>query len=75
MDTIDGSQLVVGDGRYWRHQGKYMGQLIGYQLIGRPYDPDAEFRFEYGTVSGLGLKFTEILPHPTDIIIEISTTK
>ena len=75
MYTVDGSTLVVGDGRYWRYKGKYMGRLLGYRLIGRVYDPDTEYRFEYGTVSGIGLKFTEIPYEPKDTVIEIKDRK
>jgi hypothetical protein len=37
-----------------------MGQLKSFKLIGRVYDPDPEYTFEKGKVSGLGLKFTEV---------------
>ena len=37
-----------------------MGKLKSFKLIGRVYDPDPEYTFEKGIVSGLGLKFTEV---------------
>jgi len=54
------SILQVGDGRCWSHDGKYMGKLKSFKLIGRAYDPDPEYTFEKGKVIGLGLKFTEV---------------
>jgi hypothetical protein len=54
------SILQVGDGKCWSHDGKYMGKLKSFNLIGRVYDPDPEYTFEKGKVSGLGLKFTEV---------------
>jgi hypothetical protein len=54
------SILKVGDGKCWSHDGKYMGKLKSFNLIGRVYDPDPEYTFEKGIVSGLGLKFTEV---------------
>jgi len=54
------SILQVGDGKCWSHDGKYMGKLKSFKLIGRVYDPDPEYTFEKGIVSGLGLKFTEV---------------
>jgi hypothetical protein len=56
MDSI----LQVGDGKCWTHNGKYMGKLKSFKLIGRVYDPDPEYTFEKGKVTGLGLKFTEV---------------
>ena len=56
MDSI----LRVGDGKCWSHDGNYMGKLKSFKLIGRVYDPDPEYTFEKGKVSGLGLKFTEV---------------
>jgi hypothetical protein len=60
MDTTPANTLVVGDGKYWKHKGKYMGRYLSFKLIGRPYDPDPEYTFENGVVSDLGLKFTEV---------------
>ena len=54
------SVLKVGDGKCWSHDGKYMGKLKSFKLIGRVYDPDPEYTFEKGKVIGLGLKFTEV---------------
>ena len=54
------SILQVGDGKCWSHDGKYMGKLKSFKLIGRVYDPDPEYTFEKGKVTGLGLKFTEV---------------
>jgi len=54
------SILQVGDGKCWNHDGKYMGKLKSFKLIGRVYDPDPEYTFEKGKVTGLGLKFTEV---------------
>ena len=60
MDKVPGRDLVVGDGKCWKHKGEYMGKYLSFQLIGRPYDPDPEYTFENGVVSDLGLKFTEV---------------
>ena len=60
MDNIPGANLVIGDGKYWSHKGKYMGKYLSFKLVGRVYDPDPEYTFEHGTVSDLGLKFTEV---------------
>ena len=54
------SILQVGDGKCWSHDGKYMGKLKSFKLIGRVYDPDPEYTFEKGKVIGLGLKFNEV---------------
>jgi len=56
MDSV----LRVGNGKCWSHEGIYMGKLKSFKLIGRVYDPDPEYTFEKGKVSGLGLKFTEV---------------
>jgi hypothetical protein len=60
MDNTPGTSLVIGDGKCWSHKGKYMGKYLNYKLIGRVYDLDPEYTFEHGTVSDLGLKFTEV---------------
>jgi hypothetical protein len=60
MDTTPANALVVGDGKCWEHKGTYMGKYTSFRLVGRPYDPDPEYTFENGIVSGLGLKFTEV---------------
>jgi hypothetical protein len=60
MDSIPGANLVIGDGKCWSHKGKYMGKYLSFKLVGRVYDPDPEYTFEHGTVSDLGLKFTEV---------------
>lgn len=59
-DKTPGNTLVVGDGKCWKHKGKYMGKYLKFQLVGRSYDPDPEYTFEHGVVSDLGLKFTEV---------------
>ena len=59
MDTVVGNTLVLGSG-YWSHEGKYLGKYLSFKLIGREYDPDPEYTFEYGVVSGLGVKFTQV---------------
>ena len=66
VDSVPGSALVIGDGKCWKHKGKYMGKYLRFELIGRPYDPDPEYTFEYGVVSDLGLKFTEVLCKASD---------
>ncbi len=60
MNTTPGSKLVKGDSKCWKHNGKYLGKYLSFNLIGRSYDPDPEYTFEHGVVSGLGLKFTEV---------------
>jgi hypothetical protein len=60
MDTTPGNTLVIGDGKCWKHMGKYMGKYIKFDLIGRTHDPDPEYTFENGVVSGFGIKFTEV---------------
>jgi len=37
-----------------------MGKLTKYELVGNPHDPDPKYTFENGTLSELGLKFTEV---------------
>ena len=37
-----------------------MGKLIKYGLVGAEHDKDPEYTFEHGTLSDLGLKFTEV---------------
>jgi hypothetical protein len=37
-----------------------MGKYLSFKLVGRAYDPDPEYTFEYGTVADLGLMFTEV---------------
>lgn len=64
MDTTPGNTLVVGDGKCWKHKGKYMGKYLSFNLIGRTHDPDPEYTFEYGVVSDFGLKFTEVPREP-----------
>ena len=59
MDTVAGNALVLGSG-YWSHGGKYLGRYLSFKLIGRIYDPDPEYTFEHGVVSGLDLKFTQV---------------
>lgn len=54
------SILRVGNDKCWSHDGKYMGKLKSFKLIGRAYDPDPEYTFEKGKLIGLGLKFTEV---------------
>jgi len=60
MDKTPGNTLVIGDGKCWSHNGKYMGKYLAFKLVGRVYDPDPEYTFEHGIVSDLGLKFTEV---------------
>lgn len=60
MDITPGNNLVVNDGKCWKHKGKYMGKYLSFRLVGRTYDPDPEYTFENGVVSDLGLKFTEV---------------
>lgn len=60
MNSTPGSNLVIGDGKCWKHKGKYMGKYLSFKLVGRPYDPDPEYTFENGVESDLGLKFTEV---------------
>jgi hypothetical protein len=60
MDTTPANNLVLGTNQFWKHKGKYLGRYLSFRLVGRPYDPDPEYTFEYGVVSDLGLKFTEV---------------
>jgi hypothetical protein len=60
MDTTPGNTLIIGDGKCWKHMGKYLGKYIRFELVGRMYDPDPEYTFENGVVYGLGMKFTEV---------------
>ena len=60
MDTTPGNTLVIGDGKHWKHMGKYMGKYIKFELVGRMYDPDPEYTFENGKVYGLGMCFTVV---------------
>jgi hypothetical protein len=60
MDKTPGNTLVVGDGNCWTHNRKYMGKYLSFKLVGQNHDPDPEYTFEKGVVSGLGLKFTEV---------------
>ena len=52
--------MVVGDGKYWKHNDTYLGRYLSFRLIGPQHDPEPEFTFEHGIISGLGLKFTEV---------------
>jgi len=61
IDKIDANTLIIGDGRCWSHKQKYLGKYLRFQLVGRVYDPDPEYTFENGTVTGLNVKFTEVL--------------
>ena len=63
-DTTPGNKLLIGDGKYWKHKGKYMGKYLSFKLVGAIHDPDPEYTFEKGVVSNLGLKFTEV-PYET----------
>ena len=60
MNSTPGSTLVIGDGKCWMHGQKYMGKYLSFKLVGASHDPYPEYTFEHGTVSGLGLKFTEV---------------
>ena len=60
MNTTPGNKLLIGDGKYWNHKGKYMGKYVSFNLVGLDHDPDPEYTFEKGVVSGLDLKFTEV---------------
>jgi len=60
MDTVAGNTLVLNDGKCWSHGGKYLGKYLSFALVGRVYDPDPEYTFEKGVITGLGLKFTEV---------------
>ena len=60
MDKVAGNTLVLGSG-YWSHEGRYLGKYLSFKLIGRIYDPDPEYTFEHGVVSGLDLKFTQVV--------------
>ena len=60
MDTTPGNTLLLGDGTCWTHNGIYLGKFVQFKLIGLAHDPDPEYTFEKGIVSGLGLKFTAI---------------
>lgn len=62
MDTTSDILLAIGDDKYWKHKGKYLGKYLSFKLVGRAHDPDPEYTFEHGVVSGLGLKFTQVLP-------------
>ena len=57
-DTTSGRDLVIGDGRCWRHKGKYLGKFLSSELVGGFRDPDVEMTFDNGIVSGVHPKFT-----------------
>ena len=62
MKKTHGSFMVVGDGKFWKHNDRYLGRYFGFRLIGQAHDPEPEYTFEHGVISGLGLKFTEVEP-------------
>lgn len=60
MDRVPGNKLVIRDGKCWSHKGKYLGSYTRFGLTGNPHDPDPEYTFDEGVVSGLGMMFTEV---------------
>lgn len=58
MDKISSKELNVN--KCWSHAGSYLGKYKGFKLVGQAHDPDPEWEFEKGKVSGLGLLFTEV---------------
>ena len=65
MNTVPGSELKVGDGKCWKHKGKFLGKVLSVEYQGRSYDPDPVYIFEKGTVNGdissyHNAKFTEV---------------
>ena len=64
MSTI-GRDLKAGDGKCWKHKGKFMGKLVKVQWEGRSGDQDPVYYFDNGVVHGNmsrnhDEKFTEV---------------
>jgi hypothetical protein len=59
-DTVPGSTVSQDTTSCWSHKGVYLGAFQSFRLIGNPRDPDPEYTFENGRVSGLGLAFTRV---------------
>jgi hypothetical protein len=59
-DTTYDDDLVIGDGKCWRHKGKYLGKYLSSKLVGSPRDPDIEMTFDKGVVRDIRPKFTMV---------------
>jgi len=46
MATIPLNKLVAGDGKCWRHKGKYLGKYLSVELFRRSFDTDVKYIFE-----------------------------
>ena len=74
VDTVPGTHIKMGDNKCWEHKGTYLGKYLRFELIGRIYDPDPEYTFEHGVVSGLGLKFREVPRKELEYILKASSS-
>jgi len=48
------------DGKCWEYKGKYMGKYLELKMVGQEHDPDPQYKFENGYVTGLGESVTEV---------------